>query len=329
MQLWRGSSSACKCGRPSGGSPPVIPAAASCAQHLCACEGAVREGGARLLGGVLGLLVLPEVDHLCQPVEQDDLVPLSDPGACLQGGLELLPRVLAGPEEELSQGADLAPGVHLVHGDSNVLLLPQEAELVLWQRDVVLPLVGEPVNVDGVPVLRHQVSKLILGKLVLGNSCPLLLRQATLCLLVILAESCWALEVLNCLGLNGVGTSNSQSSSLLARGHSTRHQDALQSSLGLAHDLSLGAESVLEVSLKHNLVVVCADQLLCCCCGCQGILIHLHLLILLVKEQGIQGTLNVLKLLLLRCGSLSLWLCSTSEHTPSRAEGLGTAQHGR
>lgn len=80
--------------------------------------------------------------------------PLRDPGARLQRDLHLLPRVLARPEEVLGERALVAARVHLVHADGDVLLGPQEVELVLGQRDVVRLLVAEPLDRGVVPVLR-------------------------------------------------------------------------------------------------------------------------------------------------------------------------------
>lgn len=47
--------------------------------RLTAHEDAVGELGAGLVHGALDGLVLPEVDDLCQPVQQDDLVPAHIP----------------------------------------------------------------------------------------------------------------------------------------------------------------------------------------------------------------------------------------------------------
>lgn len=93
----------------------------------CSLELAVGELAGSLLGGVL-VLVLPVVDHLRAAIEQQHLLPLADPRLALQGRLQLLPGVLAGPEEELGHGAAVAPAEHLVHGHGDVLVQPQEIQ---------------------------------------------------------------------------------------------------------------------------------------------------------------------------------------------------------
>ena len=90
---------------------------------------------------MLRALVLPEVDNLGRPVEQQNAVALGNPGLGLEGGLQLLPGVFTGPHEILGQrgagrrggGAPVfggcgGAGIQSVDGDADVLVEPEEVE---------------------------------------------------------------------------------------------------------------------------------------------------------------------------------------------------------
>lgn len=95
--------------------------------YLRCLELAVRELLAGLLCRVF-VLILPVVDNLGAAVEQQHLLALANPRLGLESSLELLPSVLSGPEEVLSDRATVTATEYLVNCNSDVLIQPQKVE---------------------------------------------------------------------------------------------------------------------------------------------------------------------------------------------------------